>query len=91
MAAADTAASAVYDGFFPLKDSPEIGGGGGEIYIYHGLCLSLVAKAHTAANAVYDGFSTKHSQNGEEGERGGNHGLCLHLVAEAHSTAKAQI
>ena len=64
VAAADTAASAVYDGFFPLR----LGGGGGEIYIYHGLCLSLVAKAHTAANAVYDGFSIIHSQEGEEGE-----------------------
>ena len=50
-----------------------------------------VAKAHSAATAVYDGFSTKHSQEGEEGEGGKNHSLCLHLVAEAHSTAKAQI
>ena len=90
MSAADTAASAVYDGFFPLKTLQRIWGGGGGIYISRSVSPS-VAKAHSAAPAVYDGFSTKHSQEGEEGEGGKNHGLCLLLVAEAHSTAKAQI
>ena len=51
-----------------------MGGGGGRRYISRSVSPS-VAKAHSAATAVYDGFSTKHSQEGEEGEGGKNHSL----------------
>ena len=44
MSAADTAASAVYDGFFPLKTFQRIWGAAGGGDIYHGLCLPLWQK-----------------------------------------------